>query len=92
MVSIVKLRVIDFKNRNEFKNSNHLKVLYCSLVESLLEFTSVIWNPKQYNLIDKLDKIPRRFLRMMLYKLGQEDISLDILTIELGFESLASRR
>jgi len=66
--------------------------LYCSLGRSILEFASIIWYSKHNNLIDKLEKIQRRFLRMMAYKLGRVDVSVDIIAMEFGLESLASRR
>lgn len=40
------IKVLGFLNRasNEFKDINCLKVLYCSLVRSILKFGSIVWN------------------------------------------------
>lgn len=47
-----------------------LKVLCFYLVRCVLEFGSVIRNPKQIGLIDKLDKIQKSFIRMIAFKLN----------------------
>jgi len=65
------------RNCSGFKNISCLKVLYCSYVRFILEISSVIWNTKQNMLIDKLDTIKRRFLRIMAFKLGKTDVGLD---------------
>lgn len=43
------------------------KVLYFAL---RLEFGSLIWNPRQTGLIDRMDKIQRNFVRTMAFKLN----------------------
>jgi len=50
------LRVFGFIRRNclEFKNPNCFILLYCSLVRSILEYGSIIWNPYQAGLISKI--------------------------------------
>jgi len=63
-INSIPLRTIGFINRkcSELKNINCLKVLYCSLVDQILDFTSVIWNPKYNYITNKVVKIQRRFL------------------------------
>jgi hypothetical protein len=57
---------------------NHMcqKVLYLLLVRPILEFGSIVWNPRQIDLIDKLH---RHFIRMIAFKLN----SWDVLIIEV---------
>ncbi|XP_054259638.1 uncharacterized protein LOC128984354 [Macrosteles quadrilineatus] len=42
-----------------------LKTLYCALVRQILEYGSPVWNPHQKFLIEELESIQRRFLRMV---------------------------
>lgn len=58
------------QNCSDFKNTNCLKVLCCSLVRSILGFSFVVWNPMQNNSVDKLEKLQRRFLRIMAFHIG----------------------
>jgi hypothetical protein len=53
------LRMLGFIKRkcHDFNNPLCLKVLYCSLVRSSLEFGTVLWNPNQLQFINKLEKI-----------------------------------
>ena len=74
------------RNCSDFKNIICLKVLYCSFVRSILELSWVVWNLKQNNLVDKLDKIQRRYLRIIDFKLGKTDVGLDVIAKELGIE------
>jgi len=61
------LRVFGFIRRNciEFKNPNCFILLYCSLVRSILEYGSVIWNPYQTGLINTIERVQKRFLRVL---------------------------
>lgn len=47
-----------------------LKVLYLALVRSVLTFGSMIWNPRQIDLIDKIDKIQKSFIKIIAFKLN----------------------
>jgi hypothetical protein len=58
------------RNYSKFNNPNCLNVLYFSLIISILEFGLVIWNPFQIELQNNLEKIQRRFLRMIAHKVS----------------------
>jgi hypothetical protein len=88
------LWVLSFIRRNcsEFKNPNCIKILYFSLVRSILEYGSVVWNPYQANLITKIERIQYRLLRVLIYKTKKINLSLKQLSLEFDIESLDKRR
>jgi hypothetical protein len=45
-------------------------VLYCSLVRSILEYCSVVWNPFSGNWVNKFETIQNRLLKLLASKLG----------------------
>jgi len=57
------------RTMNEFKLSGSLKTVYCSLVRSMLEYASVLWDP--FVVIDSchLERVKRRFLSSAVYML-----------------------
>ena len=55
-----------FRITKEFKDIRCLKVLYCSLVRSSLEYSAVIWSPYYANHINRLEKLQRKFVRYAL--------------------------
>lgn len=63
---------LGFLNRNwsEFNNPNCLILLYLSLVRSILEFGSVVWNLTQVGLKNKLEKTQRQFFPMVAHKIN----------------------
>ncbi|XP_050522268.1 uncharacterized protein LOC126894929 [Daktulosphaira vitifoliae] len=89
------LRMLGFLKRNcwEFSNPICLKVLYCSLVRSIVEYGSIIWSPYQANLTNKLEKLLKRFLRMLVVKVGKYDINeVDLNVVASNITSLSMRR
>lgn len=52
----------------DFTNSFTLKILYFSLVRSILEYNSIIWSPSTNTHIQSLEGIQNRFLRFVSYK------------------------
>lgn len=55
---------------SEFKNHLALKVLYCALVRSVLEYGSVIWFPNYAVHSIKLERVQKKFLKFMFIKFG----------------------
>lgn len=52
-----------FRIGKHFRQTHCLKVLYCSLVRSSLEFCSVVWAPFYQNGIQRIESIQRKFVR-----------------------------
>lgn len=88
------IRVFGFLTRVcwELNDSICLRVLYFSLVRSSLEYGSIIWNPYQDYLIQKLQKIQNRFLRMLANKTNIVDQTLKSLATDFNIETLEFRR
>ena len=51
-----------------------LKTLYCSLVRSKLEYCSPVWTPIYKVDLEMLEKIQKRFLRTLEFKVGHRHI------------------
>lgn len=72
------------------ENPTCLKILYYSLVRSILEFGSVIWrSPRQSGLVNKIKRVQNQFCFecLLAFKLNQISVSLDELTIENGIKT-----
>lgn len=57
-----------FKIADEFRDISCLRSLYCSLVRSILEFSSVAWCPYHANWIARLESVQKRFIRIALFR------------------------
>lgn len=54
----------------DFRNPQSIKTLYCSIVRSILEYASIIWDPA-YNIhIDRIERIQKKFIIYYLHKLN----------------------
>ena len=88
LLGFLKRSLADFSNIDCFKN------VYCSLVRSVLEYSSSIWSPFYKCYIDNFEKIQKKFLRFVAYKLkipAEQIVYLDILKL-LNIPTLENRR
>lgn len=62
--------VLGFIHRSSsfLKNINSIKLLFCSLVRSRLEYASVVWYPHQVYLLNMIETIQKKFLRLLYFK------------------------
>jgi ribonucleases P/MRP protein subunit RPP40 len=89
------MRVLGFVQRSSVDLSlSTFKLLYCSLVRSILEYSSVVWSPSYLNQIESLERVQNRFLRVAAYRSGYQlgQYSYDSMRRELGLQSLEDRR
>jgi hypothetical protein len=90
------LRLLGFILRicRPFTNITTLRTLYVSLIRSVLEYGSAVWCPDFEVHRNKIDKIERRFLKHINYRLGiaYDDIDYGYLYEALRLQKLADRR
>lgn len=60
-----------------FKKAITYKTLYFSLVRSVLDFGSVIWNPNYECHVNRIEKIQKYFLKTLEYRIGSNFISYE---------------
>ena len=82
------------RHSSDFKNLDSLKLLYCALVRSILEYGSPIWSPYTNSNIEIIEGVQKRFLRFAAYKLNITINQHDYTSIKslLNLPSPASRR
>lgn len=57
-----------FKIADEFRDLACLRSLYCSLVRSILEFSSVVWCPYHANWSSRLESVQKKIIRIALFR------------------------
>ena len=77
-----------------FQQPSILRLLYTTFVRPHLEYSSVVWSPHQKFLIDRVESIQRRFVRIVGTRLGFRymDVPVSALASELCLPSLDHRR
>lgn len=88
LLGFIKRSLSDFNNINCFKN------VYCSLVRSVLEYSSSVWSPFYKCHIDNIERVQKKFLRFIAFKLkipSQDIVYFEILKL-LNIPTLENRR
>lgn len=84
------------RNCKNFNNMQALSTLYYSFVRSKLEYGSVIWNPCYNYQKNALEKIQRRFLKFLSFKIDGtypvRDIDYSSLLERFNYNNLELRR
>lgn len=60
-----------FRMCKHFRNSNTMRILYCTLIRPLLEFASVIWSSYEKNYCILIERVQHKFLRRISFVLGR---------------------
>lgn len=71
-----------------------ITILYKTLIRPLLEYASVVWKPCQDIFVTRLQRVQRRFVRIVAVAKGYTflDAPVEELELELELSSLAGRR
>ncbi|XP_039287390.1 uncharacterized protein LOC120352038 [Nilaparvata lugens] len=83
-----------FRSSRDFRSPHSLLVLFRALVLPVMEYASVIWSPYHQYQIDMLQKVQRRFVRMLGCRMGFAyfDVPVEEIERHFGLLPLASRR
>lgn len=75
-----------------FNSAFTYKVLYNSYVRSRLEFASSVWNPYQKVHIEKIERLQKKFIKSLEYRLGNAHIDYENSLKSHKLFSLSQRR
>lgn len=77
------LKMLGFVMRSSlnFCKAKTLKILYCSFVRSKLEYASQVWNPRYRTYIDRIERVQKKFMKFLCFKLKVPYISSDYYTL-----------
>ena len=85
-----------FRNTRDFQQTDALKSLYFSFVQSRLEYGAIIWHPVYGKYIDALENIQRKFAKFLIFKCDgvypNRGCEHEILLERTNLPSLSSRR
>lgn len=81
-----------FRSCKRFRNPESIIILYNAYVRSHLEYCSVIWSPIYQNSVDKLEKVQRKFTRMLYRKFNWPKVEYHQRLERLKVPLLESRR
>lgn len=77
---------------SQFSSIKLIKILYCSLVRSILEYSSQVWNPRYQTYIDRIEMIQRKFLKYLQYKCKCNDANYEARCVRQHMLPLHVRR
>lgn len=81
-----------FHSCKRFKNPESVITLYKTYVRSQLEYCAVVWSPIYQNNVDKLEKVQRKFTRMLYRKFNWPKVNYHEQLERLSIPLLESRR
>lgn len=81
-----------FRSTQHFKRPSSIIKLYFTYVRSRLEYCSSIWNPHYEKYKDQIEKVQRKFTRMMYYRFQWSKPEYNARLEKLKMQSLETRR
>lgn len=95
-LSAYKLLGFIIRTCRDFSDLHIMKLLFCALVRSRLEYGNIIWYPLYFSQAYALEKVQRRFLKYLSYRsLGSypvRNFDYELLLSQHDFKSLCARR
>lgn len=88
-------KLIGFISRNcKDLSVNTSRLIYCTLIRSILEYASIVWSPYQGIYIDAIERVQNKFLRICAFKLNYtiENHDYQVIRNQLGLKCLTDRR
>ena len=84
------------RSSSSFNNITTFNTLYCAFVRSKLEYASIVWAPSAQFYIQSIEKIQRRFLKFLAFKIDANypprGLPQSDLLIRFGYNDLKTRR
>lgn len=80
------------RSLNKLKHLDTYKVLYNTYVRSIVDYCSTIWNPYYAVHIGEIERIQRRYTRMIYRKVHYPTKSYETRLLRLDLHSLENRR
>ncbi|KAG7308770.1 hypothetical protein JYU34_006003 [Plutella xylostella] len=65
-----------YRNTKDFRTDTALKLLFFSLVRSIIEYNSIVWSPFYKNHIERIESVQRKFTKRIAY-LNQQHYKKD---------------
>jgi len=83
-----------FRTTSEFTNINSIRLLYVTLIRPILEYCSPVWCPHYDVYVNKIERVQKRFLRHIAYKIQYQRINGDysFLMSLVNIDHLSTRR
>lgn len=82
------------RTTTSFTNLRCIVILYTAFVRSIIDYCSTIWAPFYYVHIDRLERIQRKFVKMLCFKFNiyYDRDNYDLLVKYFSLQPLAERR
>lgn len=82
------------RSSKDFKNPHSVLYLFFSLVRSLLEYATPIWSPYYKVHIDDIERVQKKCLRILAYRLkpGRNNLNYEHRLAQFKIDSLSLRR